>query len=165
MTFQSDATHLYCDTTAAMIVCPHPYSGRLERMVGKRIPVKVDDGSCYDLTITDKDTSSDVLKQICKIKLISNPTIEISVHDDLILLGEIQIENELQEKYYMPNATILNGDDDNLLKLSVIGFLKQMNQSQERMKKLLVFNEMMERFSGEILNHMTPKRSKILFSF
>jgi hypothetical protein len=139
------------------------FHGEFKRMVDKRIPVKVDDGRCYDLTITDKDTAIDVLKQICKIKRISNPTMEISEEDDLILIGEMQFHDELQEKYYMPHATVLNGSDgNNLRKLSVIGFLKQMNQSEERMKKLQVFHEMMERFSGEIFNHVTPSRFEIL---
>jgi hypothetical protein len=118
-------------------------------MVRKEIRIEIDDGSGYDLTITDKDTAQDILHQLWKIKCIMNPGNEL-IEDELLLVGEIQQGNgEYQQKLYMPAAIVLI-EGLNLAKLSVIGSLKQMNHSQDRVKKLKIFHEMMERFSSEI---------------
>jgi hypothetical protein len=118
-------------------------------MVRKEIRIEIDDGSGYDLTITDTDTAQQILHQLCKIKCILSPGNEL-IEDELLLVGEIRQENgENQQKLYMPGAIVLS-EDIPLVKLSVIGSLKQINHSQDRLKKLKIFHEMMERFSNEI---------------
>lgn len=139
----------------------HHYQSSTSMSMAKKkqatIPIHVDDGTSYDINISSHDTARQIITEICKFKRICEPDNDID-EMDLILVGEIRENGIIRQKLYMPDALITSSDssnddnDENILKLSIIGCVKQLKQYQVRIDKMKLFHEMMDRFSNDIFN-------------